>query len=269
MKFREFGDADKPAVVFLHGGGLSWWSLRDVIQYFKKDYHIITPIIEGHGEAGNECFTCIEDSAAHLIKFIDERCDGHVYAIAGLSIGAQIAAEVLAQKPGITKYAVLESGLACPASTMVRRMLPLVGLSHGLIQKKWFTRMQAKALNLPQEMFDRYFDDSRCITEKSLRNMTESNLSYHPESRLSKTHARVLIIAGKKENSAVIHSAYILKNTIPHSSLYIAEGLRHGELSLKYPERYAKLLKLFFAGGLREEQFGNAELELTELARAI
>ena len=33
MKFKEFGDKNKPAIVLLHGGGLSWWS-------YKKGFNI-------------------------------------------------------------------------------------------------------------------------------------------------------------------------------------------------------------------------------------
>ncbi|MGI6110082.1 MAG: alpha/beta fold hydrolase [Eubacteriaceae bacterium] len=249
MKFREFGDSENPTVIFLHGGGLSWWSLREVIQYFKKDYHIITPIIEGHGEAGNECFQSIEESAQHLLCFINKRCNGHVYAVAGLSIGAQIAAEVLSLDPEIAEYAVFESGLACPSKTGACRLItPIVGKSIGLVRQRWFAKMQAKALNLPEEMFERYFDDSRCITEESLKNMTMSNLNFHLQNGITKTHARVLIIAGEKENNAVLKSAHLLNDTIPHSSLYIARGLKHGELSLKFPEQYAELLRHLFSG---------------------
>ena len=48
MLFKEFGDVKKPTVILLHGGGLSWWSLQPVIALLEKEYHIVTPIIDGY-----------------------------------------------------------------------------------------------------------------------------------------------------------------------------------------------------------------------------
>lgn len=31
MKFREFGNKEKPSIILIHGGGLSWWSLKPII----------------------------------------------------------------------------------------------------------------------------------------------------------------------------------------------------------------------------------------------
>lgn len=29
MKFKEFGNRELPTIIFLHGGGLSWWSMEN------------------------------------------------------------------------------------------------------------------------------------------------------------------------------------------------------------------------------------------------
>jgi hypothetical protein len=35
---------------FASWGGLSWWSWKPQIEALQKNYRVITPIIEGHGE---------------------------------------------------------------------------------------------------------------------------------------------------------------------------------------------------------------------------
>jgi hypothetical protein len=38
-------------------------------------------------------------------------------------------------------------------------------------------------------------------------------------------------------------SALLLNREIPHSRLLVVKGMKHGELSLKYPERLVELIK--------------------------
>lgn len=38
MIFKEFGNKDNPVIIFLHGGGLSWWSLKPQIEELQNEY---------------------------------------------------------------------------------------------------------------------------------------------------------------------------------------------------------------------------------------
>ena len=97
MIFKEFGDKNRPVIILLHGGGLSWWSWKAQIEVLEKDYRVVTPIIDGHGDAWDSTFVSINKSAKQVIKYIKENCDGKVLALCGLSIGAQIIVEILSQ----------------------------------------------------------------------------------------------------------------------------------------------------------------------------
>jgi pimeloyl-ACP methyl ester carboxylesterase len=92
MIFKETGNKEFSTMIFLHGGGLLDWSLKRIVEGFHEEFHVIHPIIDGHGE---EAFISISDSATKLIHYIDTQCSGRVFVIAGLSIGAQIVTEVL------------------------------------------------------------------------------------------------------------------------------------------------------------------------------
>jgi hypothetical protein len=48
---------------------------------------------------------------------------------------------------------------------------------------------------------------------------------------------------GQKELGIMKKSAFLLNREIPHSRLFVAKGMKHGELSLKYPERFVELIK--------------------------
>jgi pimeloyl-ACP methyl ester carboxylesterase len=252
MKIKESGSKALPTVVLLHGGGLSWWSLNDIIELLKNDYHVVTPIIDGHGEDGENTFISIEESANHLIQYIDEKLNGEVLAICGLSIGAQIVTEVLTKREKISKYAIIESALIIPMKSVSIFTAPMYKLFYGLIQKKWFSKLQAKSLFVPENMFENYYEDSLRISKQSLVNITLSNASFNVKSSISHTKSKVLIIVGKKEMKIMKKSAIQLSQMIPGSVLKIIEGMGHGEISLVHPTQYVELLNHLLNSGNQE-----------------
>lgn len=253
MIFRETANNKLPTIILLHGGGLSWWSLQAIIENLQSEFHVVTPIIDGHSEDSSEEFISIEDSAEKLINFIDTNYNGKVFAIGGLSIGAQIVTEVLSQRKNISKYAIIESALVYPIKGATAITVPTYKLFYGLIKRKWFSRMQAKTLCVPPNMFERYYQDSLRISKQSLINIALSNGNYNLKSNISKTNSKVLIIVGAKEIGVMKRSAKRLHEAIFGSRLYIAPAMKHGELSLVYPQKYVELIKSFFTNQNNEQ----------------
>ena len=247
MIFKESGNKQLPTVILLHGGGLSSWSWKRVAGLLEPEYHIVTPVIDGHGEDGGETFISIEDSAQKLIRYVDDHHNGTVFALSGLSVGAQIITEALSRRPGLARYAVLESALVVPIKGTAALISPAYGLFYGLIKKRWFAKLQAKTLCVPDELFEQYYPDSLKMSRQTLVNLTRSNGGYTLKDTLADTTGKVLIIVGGKEIGVMKKSAGALHETLRGSELYIAPSLKHGELSLVYPEDYVNVLKTFFA----------------------
>jgi pimeloyl-ACP methyl ester carboxylesterase len=245
MIFKETNNKDLPTIILLHGGGLSSWSLQNIIDELQHDFHVVTPIIDGHGEDGEEEFISISDSATKLLSYIDTQCNGKVFAIGGLSIGAQIVTEVLSQRENITEYAMIESALVYPIKGITEMTIPVYKLCYGLLKKRLFSKMQAKTLCVAPDMFERYYQDSLKISRQSLINITLSNGNYDLKSSISNTKSKVLIIVGEKEIGIMKKSAKRLHDAIPGSELHIAPKMKHGEISLMYPEKYIELIKSF------------------------
>lgn len=243
MKFIEYGDKSLPAIVLLHGGGLSCWSLQGVVSALESDYHVVTPIIDGHGDDSDETFISIEDSSNKLIRYIDSTFDGKVFGLGGLSLGAQIVAEVLSKRPEICRYALIESALVYPMKSIAALTVPTYKLCYGLIKKRWFSKLQSKSLFVPDALFEHYYKDSIQMSKQTLINITLSNGNYALKNSISLTQAKVIIIAGEKELGIMKKSARALNQAIKGSRLIIAPNMKHGELSLVYPLEYVKILK--------------------------
>lgn len=241
MRVQEFGKQNADVILLLHGGGLSWWNYREVAQKLAEQYHVVLPVLDGHADS-DVPFTTIEDNAARLISYIDTHFDGQVLAICGLSLGGQIAVEILSQRSDICQYALLESALVKPMKLTAALIGPTFGMSYGLIKQKWFAKLQADYLGIPRDLFDDYFRDTCKIVKSDMIAFLKANSIYTVKPSLSKTKAKVKIVAGSREQGSIRDSAELLHQAIPGSSMEILPGLRHGDLSLNKPEQYAKIL---------------------------
>ena len=237
----EFGKQNPDGVLLLHGGGLSWWNYRKVAELLAEQYHVVLPVLDGHGDS-NAPFTTIEDNAARLISYIDNHFGGQMLAISGLSLGGQIAVEMLSQRPDISRYALIESALVKPMKLTHALIEPTFGMSYGLIKQKWFAKVQADYLGIPKALFDDYYRDTCAISKADMIAFLKANSIYTIKPSLSETTAKVKILAGSREQKTIRHSAEMLHKAIPGSSMEILPGLRHGDLSLNNPEQYAKIL---------------------------
>lgn len=237
----EFGQRNTDVVMLLHGGGLSWWNYREVAQLLAAQYHVVLPMLDGHADS-TAPFTTIEENAARLISYIDTHFGGQVLAIGGLSLGGQVAVEMLSQQGNICQYALIESALVKPMKLTSALIGPTFGMSYGLIKQKWFAKLQADYLGIPEALFDDYFRDTCKISKADMIAFLKANSLYTIKLRLSETSAKVKIVAGAKEQKNIRDSAKTLNQAIPGSNMEILPGLRHGDLSINYPQIYARML---------------------------
>ena len=241
MTVIEFGKQHHDTMVLLHGGGLSWWNYREVAKRLAERYRVVLPVLDGH--AGSDApFTSIEDNAVRLISYIDAHFGGQVLLLGGLSLGGQIAVEMLSQRKDICRYALIESALVKPSKLTAAMIGPAFGMSYGLVKQKWFAKLQAAYLGIPKPLFDDYFRDTCAIGKADMIAFLKANSLYTIQPELSETTAKTKIVAGAKEPKSIRDSAQLLRDAIPGSRMEILPGLRHGDLSLNKPEQYVKIL---------------------------
>ena len=241
MKCVEYGNQSTETVILLHGGGLSWWNYRDVAQLLSERFHVVLPILDGHADS-DAPFTSIDDNATRIIAHIDEHFGGKVLAVGGLSLGGQIAVEMLTQRPDICSFALLESTLVKPSKLTYALIKPSFGMSYGLIKQMWFAKMQAAYLGIPKKLFNDYFRDTCKISKEDMIAFLKSNSAYSTQPALRNTQAKVHIVFGSKEQSSIRTSGKLLNHTIPGSTMEILPGYSHGDLSLNHPQAYAQML---------------------------
>ena len=242
MTFHAFGPEGAETILLLHGGGLSWWNYRAEAALLAGEYRVILPVLDGHAGSGRP-FRSIEDCAAHLLAFVDEELGGSLALLGGLSLGAQVALEMLSQRSALCRCALIESALLQPSALTGALVAPALAGSYGLIRNRRFAQLQFRALHMREELFEEYYRDSCAIAKQDMIAFLRANASYERKAALVRTKARLQIFAGEKETAGILRSAELLGRELPGSTVTILPGLYHGEFSLNRPEDYARAVR--------------------------
>lgn len=247
MKVIEFGAHHQQTVLLLHGGGLSWWNYRQAAQLLCSRYHVVLPVLDGH--SGSDApFTTIENNAEAIIRWVDSHLEGKTLLMGGVSLGGQVLLEVLARRPEICRYAVVESTLVFPMKWTAAMIRPAYALCYPLIQKRWFARLQFRFLRIRPELFEEYYADTAAISQRDLTAFLEANARYRLQDELAACPAQALVVAGSRELPVIKRSAKATAALLPHAEYRLLRRYSHGELSLNHAGEYVDLvLKLLNA----------------------
>ena len=147
MKFHEFGDKNLPPVLLIHGGGSSWWSYLRQARILSHKYHVILPTLNGHGEEYQKDYISTEDSAQEILNYVRQNCGGKLFAVGGVSLGGQIAMELLSLDSAIAEKAIIDGSLCSPPPRLARFCILLVSLFGKLMFSKPACKLQLSIMN--------------------------------------------------------------------------------------------------------------------------
>ena len=252
MQFHEYGAERKDTILLLHGGGLSWWNYREAAEILQNEYRVILPILDGHA-GSDRPFTTIEDNAAEILRFIDERLDGSALLIGGLSLGGQVLLEMLSQRKELCAFALVESAAVIPSGLTNALIGPAFGASYGLIQNRSFARLQFQSLHIKAELFEDYYRDSCRIQKQDMIAFMKANTSYDLKDSFRDSTVEIHVYVGEKENGEILRSAEAICRARPACRMHRLPCLRHGEFSLNRAEQYADAIRRIVCGGRKGE----------------
>lgn len=247
MQYLEFGPDQKETILLLHGGGLSWWNYREQAALLKDRYRVILPILDGHA-GSDRPFTTIEDNAAEIVSFIDERFGGSVLLLGGLSLGAQIALEILSERIDICDYALIESAAVIPSGVTRTLIGPAFGMSYGLIKNRRFAELQFRSLHIRSSLFEDYYSDTCRIEKADMIAFLRANAAYQLKDTLGNVRAETHVFYGEKETRRIRKSAEKIRETLPSCRMHPLSGLYHGEFSLNHADAYADTIEKIVSG---------------------
>ena len=107
MRFQTFGNKNNKAVLLIHTLFTSADFFAPITQLLANDYFVIVPTLSGHYE--NSTFVSTADEIRQIKEFLSENNVASLYAVAGFSLGGNIAYEFFCNNVEMIEKVVVDS----------------------------------------------------------------------------------------------------------------------------------------------------------------
>lgn len=240
LKYHMEDKKSDKTIIFITGAGVGKWMWA-----CQSDlpYNLVTFDLPGHGENAHVDFESIAQTSDEIIEILNDLKLEKVVLI-GHSIGAQIILYMLEHKHQYIDKAVVISGLNHPSKMIASLIKPTIAMSMPLIQFKWFSKLQASTLSLPNDMFEAYYVDSLKMSKRTLVNLLIENQRFAFNGSQIEGD-KVLFMVGSKEVRIMKKSVERNHNLVECSSKMIFQA-GHGipyEVADEFNTRIKKFLE--------------------------
>ncbi|MDE7070729.1 MAG: alpha/beta hydrolase [Clostridia bacterium] len=107
MRVQTFGNKNNKAVLLIHTLFTSADFFAPIIQLLANDYFVIVPTLSGHYE--NSTYVSTVDEIRQIKEFLAENNIKFLYAVAGFSLGGNIAYEFFCNNATVIEKVVIDS----------------------------------------------------------------------------------------------------------------------------------------------------------------
>ena len=158
----------KATLVFLPGGGLSGWSWRPTAELLPE-YRSLLVDLPDHGRSSNLGPFTMQFAADEVKKLVAERVGEKAHLI-GLSLGAQVAVQILSSTPEIVQTAFLSGCSLRPIPGLGNRILLklIFGLYRPFQNIPWLVRANAHQFRVPKIYEVNFANDTRSLSPTKL-----------------------------------------------------------------------------------------------------
>jgi len=221
-----YGQDTNPAIVFLHGAGVSSWMWNDQIEALQADYYCITIDLPGNGDSSACEWVSFRESGNHVAEVIRTYTLHSKAHLVGLSLGGYVALHTVAYHPDCVK-SVIVSGVTTRAFGKQWLYRPLFSLMIPLTSMDWMINLNMKMMQLPDEVRPLYRRDGKRMSKQMLRLVYDELLNLELPDNLMTLPHRVLAVAGDAE-AAMVKDNLGYFTQLPHGQAYLVKQAHHG-----------------------------------------
>lgn len=261
LAVKETGDPQGAPVLLIHGGGGANWAW-DETAALLPEFHCLMPDLPEHGSSRETCPFTIKDAAGRLAGIIRQVVPGQKAHIVGLSVGGQIAIQMLASTPQVIWSAVVSGAqvVALPGYRLglySERMMALVywlGIHFWKQSDPWIRMNMQWMAGIPDSYFESFRQNFRAMTRNGWAHPMSENYRYRLPAGLESAAAPVLLIGGTKETVDIQPSLRLLQTALPRSrSVLVGNGRRWSTAQqhnwpMVAPELFAQTVRTWITG---------------------
>ncbi len=230
----------------MHGAYLSKEEWKYQVQFFNKDFDVITPDLPGHGDSGKPEEYAISKYAETVHCFIQElnlKC----VILCGHSLGGMVAQEMAINYPDdIMKLVLADTSFGVRSnrleSLMTSLTMPVMRYIKVSTQARLFSGQLGKySSEVKDYIYNeviRHNDDSA-----NFYRIWNSIVDFSSKPSLGRISMPTLVVVGQK-NKQTHRQAIVFNNMIPDSRLVYIENAGH-MLNMDNHEQFNKQVKKF------------------------
>jgi pimeloyl-ACP methyl ester carboxylesterase len=256
LELTEHGPADAPSVLLLHGGGVSGWMWRPVVERLPG-YHCLVPDLPEHGRSLAVAPFSIRDAADRLAALVRDRAHGGRAHVVGLSLGGQVGLRLAATSPERVASLVV-TGVSLHPSPHAGWMRHPLGrrLLDVTMRAYWPWRMtpallraNMRGFEVPDAFAAEFAQDTQAMTPEAMaRIVFDESQAFTLPGGLAAAEVPLLVLVGEREEPVVARSAANLIATVPLATGGLVPGAGHN-WPLAWPDRFAAALEAWLADG--------------------
>jgi pimeloyl-ACP methyl ester carboxylesterase len=191
--FQTAGDPQNPAIVFLHGGGLSSNQWQPQLQALSDTFYCVAPDLPEQGQSVNIKPFTLQDSARRVVELIKSLPSQKAHVV-GLSLGGAVALEVTRSAPDVVDH-VMVSGTAAGMSKWLGWLTISSAQLYKLYKPETLVQMGYKQFRIPEQYRASLHDDFiKGFSVDFTRHFTEALMQLQLPAQ-----ANLLVTVGEKE----------------------------------------------------------------------
>jgi pimeloyl-ACP methyl ester carboxylesterase len=242
LYYTDSGPSNAPVIVFLPGGGMSGWSWLPQVRRIPS-YHCLVPDLPGHGRSPADGPIRINAAAEEVANLINEKVPTGRAHVVGLSMGGQIALQLLGTHPELVDR-VIVSGANTSPNGGIRLLAPLLKLTmilYGPLQNTdYMIHANMNQLKIPHEYEADFRGDTRLMTPDFYTQVVVESMTY-PLPTIADVSG-LLVACGEKEPELIKKSARMIRGEHPGVPCVVAPGVGHN-WGMEKPDLFAAMIR--------------------------
>lgn len=239
MKILEFGDTSKRKIIFIHGFQSPWQVWNQYIEYYKKEFHIIVPVMSGHSIEEKEDFISFSAEAKTVEDYIIPRYGKNIYAVYGMSMGGVFAAALWQNQKLLFEKVIFDGSPLVSFNGLMKRFMKkfYLDITHKSQQRDKKTVEQATKVIISEDNLGNFLAVLDNMSDITVENSIESIADFKLEKEIGTKDTRVYFFYGTAPNEILAKkSAKYVQKHYPSAVIKCFRGKFHCENALFYPE---------------------------------
>ncbi|GAP12433.1 predicted hydrolase [Longilinea arvoryzae] len=229
----EYGNPQGLPLVLIHGGAGGVWVWDEVVP-FLKDFHCLMPELPEHGSNHANGRFSVPLAAQGILQLIRERTPQGRAHVFGLSVGGQVAVEMLARAPEAVFSAVISGAQLLPVpgyrlgifSEAAMSLVYWLGIAPWKHNDAWIRWNLHTSTGIPERYFPQFKRNFQNLNRTGWAHVMSENYRYRAPAGLEKADLPVLLIAGPHEKTDIQPTNRLLKQRLPRSrAVLVGQGL--------------------------------------------